>query len=235
MARFLARSGGSVGFIDKSSYSKYFFDVMLPFWGRGTAPRLLEQKVLGAVHVPVGLEWMTFKHVAQPALLPRLGLEKNKYIVVHLFAGSEQRGLSPAVRQKLVDAVAKNFPDLPLVFTGTAKERDYIKHMQLPDNAKLVDTSVQEMAQLIEDSKGVVSVGTGPSHMASIMRKPLMVLVVCHGLAWCGVEQYGDAPITIFARPDLCPDGHNSVGYSRCMDAIDMDALATKAKQEFDK
>jgi hypothetical protein len=58
-------------------------------------------------------------------------------------------------------------------------------------------------------------------------------MCVCHGVAWCGKEQYGDAPIAVFARPDLCPHGHNQDGYARCMNGIDMQAVAARAKQEF--
>ncbi len=233
MARFLARRGGCIGFIDKSPYSRFFYDRMLPFWGRGTAPRLLEQKVLEAAGVPVGIKWMKLKYIPQTQLLSRLGLEKNNYIILHLFAGSQTRGLNPEHQQSLVDALVREFPGVPLVFTGTAHDHGYIQKLTLPNGTVLPTTTVQEMAQLIDDSRGVVSVGTGPSHMASILRKPLCVLCVCHGVPWCGPEQYGDAPIAVFARPDLCPNGHNNEGYARCMNGIDMGQVAAKAKELF--
>ena len=233
IGRLLARRGALVGFADLSTVTPYLYDRLLPRPDRRNTPRLLEQRMLGAVGIPVGKEWMTYNYIPQPQLLPRLGLQKSGYIVVHLFSGSQTRGLDPEHQQGLVDALVREFPRVPLVFTGTAHDHGFIKQLRLSQGTVLPTTTVQEMAQIIDDSKGVVSVGTGPSHMASIMRRPLCVICVCNGLSWCGTEQYGDAPITIFARPDLCPDGHNAEGYARCMNTVDMDALAAKAKLMF--
>lgn len=233
MARLLAKPGGLVGFIDKSSINHFLYSATIPKWGRGNAPRVLEQDALKAAGLPVGIEWMSYRFLPQPQLLPRLGVEKNKYLVVHLFAGSQTRGLDPAHQQALVDGLVREFPGLPLVFTGTAHDHGFIKQLRLPDTALLPTTTVQEMAELLQSSKGVVSVGTGPSHMASLLRVPLVVMCVCHGVAWCGPEQYGDAPIALFARPELCPNGHNSEGYARCMNALDMDALTRRAAALF--
>jgi len=233
MARFIGRSPGVIGFIDKSSWSTYFYDTMLPIWGRGTAPRLAEQAALKAAGVPVGQEYFEYEFIAQPQVFERLGVKAGEYIVVHLFAGSQTRGLDPEHQQALVDALVKEFPGVQLAFTGTDHDHGFIKKLNLPERTVLALTSVQEMAQLIKSAKGVVSVGTGPSHMASIMRVPTAVMCVCHGVPWCGPEQYGDAPIKVFARPDLCPDGHNGEGYARCMNAVDMREVATIATQLF--
>ena len=233
MARFIGRSPGVIGFIDKSSWSKYFYDTMLPIWGRGTAPRLAEQAALKAAGVPVVQEYFEYEFVPQPQVFEKLGVKVGEYIVVHLFAGSQTRGLDPEHQQALVDALVKEFPGVQLVFTGTDHDHGFIKKLNLPEHTVLALTSVQEMAQLIKSAKGVVSVGTGPSHMASIMRVPTAVMCVCHGVPWCGPEQYGDAPIKVFARPDLCPQGHNGEGYARCMNAVDMREVATIATQLF--
>lgn len=233
MARLLARRGSLVGFIDKSSNTKVFYDTVLPHWGRGTAPRLLEQAALKARGVPLGQEYFSYEFAPQPQVFERLKVMPGEYIVVHLFAGSQTRGLNPEHQQTLVDALAQEFPGTQLVFTGTGHDHGFIKKLTLPPGTVLATTSVQEMAQLIKLSKGVVSVGTGPSHMASIMRVPTVVMCVCHGTPWCGTDQYGDAPIAVFARPELCPEGHSGEGYARCMNAINMNAVAAKAKEMF--
>lgn len=233
MARLLARRGSLVGFIDKSSNTKVFYDTVLPFWGRGTAPRLLEQAVLKVRGIPVAQEYFSYEFLPQPQVFERLGIKAGTYIVVHLFAGSQTRGLNPEHQQALVDALAQEFPGTQLVFTGTDHDHGFIKKLTLPQGTVLATTSVQEMAQLLKSAKGVVSIGTGPSHMASIMRVPTVVMCVCHGTPWCDTDQYGDAPIAVFARPELCPGGHNNEGYARCMNAIDMGAVAAKAKEMF--
>lgn len=231
MARFIGRSPGVIGFIDKSRWSKYFYDTMVPIWGRGTAPRLAEQAALKAAGVPISQEYFEYEFIPQPQVFERLKVVAGEYIVIHLFAGSQTRGLDPEHQQALVDALALEFPGTQLVFTGTDHDHGFIKKLNLPEGTVLATTTVQEMAQLIKSAKGVVSVGTGPSHMASIMRVPTAVMCVCHGVPWCGPEQYGDAPIKVFARPDLCPNGHNGEGYARCMNAVDMTEVAQAARQ----
>lgn len=233
MARFIGRSPGVIGFIDKSSWSKYFYDHLIPIWGRGTAPRLAEQEALKAAGVPVGQEYFEYEFVPQPQVFERLGVVAGEYIVVHLFAGSQTRGLDPEHQQQLVDALTQEFPGMQLVFTGTDHDHGFIKKLNLPERVVLASTTVQEMAQLLKSAKGVVSVGTGPSHMASIMRVPTVVMCVCHGVPWCDETQYGSAPIKVFARPGLCPQGHNAEGYARCMNGIDMHKVARAAKRLF--
>jgi ADP-heptose:LPS heptosyltransferase len=193
-------------------------------------PRLLECDALRAAGIPIAMEQMTFKYLPQPGLLARLDLQKNEYVVVGLFSGADARGLSPEKRQELVDALARAMPVMPLVFIGTEKEREQIEHMRLPQNSKIVKTSVQEVSALIDDSACMVSLGTGTSHIASLLHTPLVVLVACQGLQWVGTDQYGDAPIQVFCQPEACPHGHDYSGYGPCLNAVDMKAVATKAK-----
>lgn len=233
MARFLARNGSLVGFIDHSLFNGFIYDKLLPHHNRSGVPRLLERSALVAADIPVSIEQMTFTYLPQPNLLARLGLKKNAYVVVGLFSGGKSRGLSPERRQALIDALARTLSEMELVCIGTAWEREQIAKMRLPYNVKIVETSVQEVASLIEDSLGMVSLGTGTSHIASLLRTSLVVLVACQGLQWVGRDQYGDAPMTVFSRPEMCPFGHEYSGYGKCLDAIDMDAVAQKARDMF--
>lgn len=227
MARFLARRDALIGFIDRSKVNKFLYDKLLYLKpDRSSVPRLLERDALRAADIPIAMEQMTFKYLPQPGLLARLGLQKNGYIVVGLFSGADARGLSPEKRQELVDALVRALPTMPLVFIGTEKEREQITLMRLPQNSKIVETSVQEVAALIDASACMVSLGTGTSHIASLLRKPLVVLVACQGLQWVGTDQYGDAPIQVFCRPEMCPHGHDYSGYGPCINAIDMNAVA---------
>lgn len=231
MARLLARRGALIGYIDRSPVNKFLYDKLIYLKpDRSSVPRLLECDALRAAGIPVALEQMTFKYLPQPDLLARFGLQKNEYVIVGLFSGADARGLSPEKRQELVDALAHAMPTMPLVFIGTQKEREQISHMHLPQNSKIVETSVQEVSALIDNSACMVSLGTGTSHIAAILRTPLAVLVACQGLQWVGTDQYGDAPIQVFCRPEMCPHGHDYSGYGPCINAVDMEAVAAKAK-----
>lgn len=230
IARFLARRGALIGYIDRSPVNKFLYDKMIYLKpDRSSVPRLLECDALSAAGVPVNIDRMTFKYLPQPDLLARFGLQKDEYVVVGLFSGADARGLSPEKRQELVDALARALPTMPLVFIGTEKEREQISHMRLPQNSHIVETSVQEVSALIDNSACMVSLGTGTSHIAAILRTPLVVLVACQGLQWVGADQYGDAPIKVFCQPKACPHGHSYSGYGPCINAVDMDAVATTA------
>jgi len=124
---------------------------------------------------------------------------------------------------------------MTLVFIGTKSEREKLLQLRLPKTAIIADTSVQEAAALIDQAAAMVSLGTGTSHIAAHLRVPLVVLVACQGLQWVGKEQFGDAPISIFSRPDQCPNGHDHSTYGPCINAVDMNAVATAAKEFISK
>lgn len=232
-ARLLARRGGLIGFADAWHWNRRVYDTLLPS-DAARAPRLLEQDALRAAHIPVSVETMTLQHLPQPQLLARLGLEGKKYLVVHLFAGSANRAISNDKRQQLLDALVRVLPHTPLLLTGSQGERAYIEQLRLPPTAQIVagDLSVQELAALIDACACMVSIGTGPSHMASHLGKPLLVLVVCIGVHWCGPEQFGRAAGTIFSYTEACKDGHDfSNPFAGCIEGVDVEAVARAAAE----
>lgn len=234
-ARVLARRGGLIGFTDTARWNVSLYDHLIPS-DITRAPRLLEQDTLKAVGIPIAIEDMRLEYIPQPQLLQKLGLEGKKYLVLHLFAGSESRAMTQEKRQSLIDALAQALPTVPLIFTGTKKERTYIEHLSLPEHAHVVagDLSVQELAELIAQSTCMVSIGTGPSHMASNLQARLIVLVVCIGIPWCGAEQFGDAAATIFSDTNACAGGHDYKDpFPKCIDGIDVEQVARAASGYF--
>lgn len=236
MARLIAKRGALVGYADRSGLSRYICDTLLPLpLDRSRAPRLLEHDALDAAAIPVSKDALTFQYVEQPRLLERLGVRAQQYVIVGLFSGgAEARGLTPGNRQRLVDDLHRAFPSVPLVFTGTRTERERIMQLRLPTDSLVADTTVQELAALIDHARGVVSLGTGTSHIASMLGRPLVVLAACQGLQWVGEAQYGDAPIAVFSRPEYCPGGHDYSTFGRCINAVDCSAVAARAKTMFD-
>jgi ADP-heptose:LPS heptosyltransferase len=234
--RLLAKRGAYIGFVDASLLSPYLYDQVLS-GEQARAPRLHEQAALRAAGIPISIEHETLAYVPQPELLARLTLTGKQYLVVHLFAGSENRGLSGEKRQSLVDALARMLPTVPLLFTGSKAERAYIEKLKLPANAQLVagDLSVQELAELIDRSACMVSIGTGPSHIASNLRRPVIVLVTCVGIPWVGKEQYGEyGAARIFSDTAACAGKHDySKSHPACMEGIDMEQVAESAVSYF--
>lgn len=228
-ARLLARRGALVGFEDASGMNAYLYDRTVPLHPM-QAPRLSEQDALRAARIPIAVPQMRLAFVPAPALLERLQLEPKKYITVHLFAGSENRGPSQRKRQEVLDMLARSMPHTPLVLTGSAAERVRLDALALPERARVVagDLSVQELAALMAQSACVVSVGSGPSHIASSLSVPVLVLVTCHGVPWVGEGQYGEgAEVHIFSDTASCIGGHDhSQPHPACIEGVDAEAVA---------
>lgn len=219
-----------VGYADKSLVSRFVYTHLIPLVGRSRAPRLLECDALEALHISVAEQRPSFAYLPQPELLPRLGLIAGRYVVLHLFSGSDARGLSPDRKQALIEALAAALPDdVRVVLTGSKSERDSLGN-RLPSKAIAADTSLQELAALIDSAAGMVSLDTGAAHIAAHLRKPLVVLASCVGVQWWSKDMYGESvPSALFTRPDMCANGHDYTGYAKCLDAIDVDEVARTA------
>jgi len=229
IARLIARA--LVGYTDASNLNRFLYTKLIPLVGRARAPRLLETDALNTLNIPISIEYPAFKYLPQPNLLEQFGLQVKKYIVLHLFSGSNARGLSPVSKHNLILALSKMLP-MPLVLTGTLKETASLG--ELPLDAHAAHTTLQELAALIDSSAGMVSLDTGAAHIAAHMRKPLIVLASCVGVQWWSPEMYGmGVPRVLFTRLDVCRDGHDYSGYAKCLEAIDMDAVAKKAGDMF--
>ena len=227
-ARLLAKK--LIGFSDRSPFNRFLYNKIIPLVGRSRAPRLLECDALAAAGIPVSTAQPSFKYLPQPELLPRLKLLDRKYVVLHLFSGSNARGLSPERKRALIEALA--LLPLTLVVTGSAKETASLG--TLPPNALSVETSLQELAHLIDHSAGMVSLDTGAAHIAAHLRKPLVVLSSCVGVQWWNKDMYGESvPTALFERIDVCKGGHDYSGYAQCLDIIDFGEVAARARALF--
>ena len=161
---------------------------------------------------------------------PDIRLKEKGYVAVHLFSGSNARGLSPERKRALIEALA--LLPLTLVVTGSAKETASLG--TLPPNALSVETSLQELAHLIDHSAGMVSLDTGAAHIAAHLRKPLVVLSSCVGVQWWNKDMYGESvPTALFERIDVCKGGHDYSGYAQCLDIIDFGEVAARARALF--
>lgn len=224
-ARLLCKKGGLVGFADASNVNPYVYDHLVPEVF-GVAPAELERQALRAVGVPTVVS-PTLACTPTESVLKKFGVEKGRYVVVHLFAGNRGRGLSPQKKRELLQALCRALPDTPLVLTGTKSEKAEATEAAagLPVTVVAGETSVQEMLELIAGSLAVVSVDTGAAHMAAQLSVPLVVLATCLGLHWWKPEQYGaSAQIQLYTSAE--PEGHVFKDYPGCINNIDMDTVA---------
>lgn len=215
-----------IGYSDPSPFN-FLYNKIVPLVGRARAPRLLETDALQALNIPVAADDLTYTYVPQEGLLERLGLTDKGYLILHLFSGSDARGLSPARKRDLIEKLG--ILSIPIIVTGTAKETASLG--KLPEGVRAVQSSIQELAHLIDHAKGMVSLDTGVAHIAAHMKKPLVVLASCVGEQWWSKDQYTLGTYTLFTRSDVCEGRHDYSGYAKCLEAIDFGAVV-KAAQE---
>lgn len=221
-ARLLAKQGGLIGFADASKINGLLYDTVVPF-SRASPPAALERKALGAAGIPVTREWPTLQCVPGP-ITDKFNLAPRDYIMVHLFAGNKSRGLHPDKKRELLAALHAALPDTRLVISGGKNDREEALRITVGLEAAIIagETTLQELMNLIMDSRGVVSIDTGVAHMTAQLGIPLIVLTGCLGRHWWQEGQYRpEAPISVFSRADLCVSGHRvSNGYSDCLGEI---------------
>ncbi len=225
-ARLLAKK--LIGFSDRSPLNRFLYDKVIELVGRSRAPRILECDALAAAGIPVSFTQPSFAYVLQPQLLSKLGLQGGKYAVLHLFSGSNARGLSPDTKRSLIEELAKILP-VPLVLTGSRAETDSLG--VLPAGVCRVETTIQELAHLIDHAAVIVSLDTGAAHIAAHLRKPLVVLASCVGVQWWNKDMYGSGvPTALVTRLDVCEGNHDYSGYAKCLDAIDPVEVAKRVR-----
>ncbi len=229
-ARLLAKSGGLIGFSDASKLNKMLYDKLLPVRS-DIAVAEHDRSALRVADIPISIQFPTMQFVPDDSIFTSLNLVEEKYVVVHLFAGNKSRGLSPDKKHELLMALAKKLPDMRLVISGGDNDRE--EALKVAENIPVMviagEVTLQEMMNLISNSRGVVSIDTGVAHITAQLGKPLVVMTTCLGRNWWFDDQYGvDAPITVLSRGDLCSTSHVYKEYPDCMNKIDMNEVASK-------
>jgi ADP-heptose:LPS heptosyltransferase len=230
IARALVKRGGLVGFIDASRWNSVLYDTLVPVRS-DIAVAEHEREALRTAGLPVVLPFPTLQYVKDAGALRKYGLEEGKFIVVHLFSGSAARGLHPDRKRELLAALAQKLPSTRLVISGGANDKEEALRAAdgLPVKVIAGEATLQDMMNLIKQSRAVVSVDTGMAHITAQLGKPLVVLHSCLGANWWFLGQYGkNAPITAFSRNDLCASGHRYKKYPDCMMAIDIEEVVQK-------
>lgn len=230
VARVLAKRGGLVGFTDVSCWNSVLYDKLVPVRS-DIAVAEHDREALRAAGIPVSLPFPILEFVQNDSVPAKFNLEENKFVAVHLFAGNASRGLHPDKKRELLAVLAKELPNTRLVLSGGANNREEAVQIaaNIPATVIAGEATLQDMMNLIKQSRAVVSVDTGMAHIAAQLGKPLVVLHSCLGANWWFPGQYGkDAPITAFSRSDLCVAGHRYKEYPDCINAIDIEKVVQK-------
>lgn len=225
--RILAKRGGLIGFADASAWSGAVYDRLLNVEpSKAIADH--ERDALRAAGMPVSLPFPSLDYVRDDQVLKKFSLEKDAYLIVHLFSGSTTRGLDPEKKRDLIQALAKALPGVRLVLSGGGADHSEAKRVAEGTDAVVIagEATLQELMNLIAESKGVVSLDTGAAHITAQLKKPLVVLCSCLGANWWLPEQYGtDAAITVLSNRSHCLQGHVHKKYPDCLNMIDVNTV----------
>lgn len=229
VAKLLAGAGGLVGFKDASGWNTTLYDKLVPIRA-DSAVAEHDREALRAAGIPVSLPFPKLEFVHDSSVLTRFNLVVGKYIVVHLFAGGKGRGISPEKSRELLIALKDRLAsEIQLVISGSVADREIVTSVVHGIEVKVIagETTLQEMMNLIKNSRAVVSADTGMAHITAQLGKPLIVMRTCIGRSWWLQEQYGkSANITVFSHDDSCANGHVYKNYPDCINAIEMKEVA---------
>lgn len=229
--RLLACRGSLLGFDDESWVNRFLYDRLLPRPIRDRSVRLHECDALCAFDVPVTVGKLTLNHVPLSGMPEKFGIT-GPYILVHLFSGSKTRGLKTEQMRELLTALAEQMPGTTFVLSGGAEDVAEAAEASrgLPVIIIAGRASLQELMNLIIDSRTVVSLDTGVGHLAAHLGRPPVIMSTCLGrISWWGPDQYGPGiPAALFTRADQCASGHVFKPYPECLAAINMCAVAEK-------
>lgn len=231
-ARVLAKRRGLIGFFDPSKWNNVLYDQFLPFRPESAIAEH-EREVLKMAGFSVLLPFPTLECVRDSSVFAKFSVEEGKYVIAHFFAGGKGRSISPEKSRELLIALRETLPrEVSIVVSGSGTERETALTLAHDINARVIagEATLQEMMNLIRQSRAVVSVDTGMAHITAQLRKPLIVMRTCVGHNWWFPGQYGEgAPITIFSRDDLCADNHSYKDFPACINEIDIENVARYA------
>lgn len=233
-ARLLARRGGLVGFVDAFRWNGVLYDQLVPIEAEESIAEH-EREVLATVEVTVSLPFPKLICLPDGAIVEKFGVDAEKFIIVHFFAGGKGRSVSPEKSIELLTALRRVLSDdISILVSGSSADRSSARAIAEGIDAKVIagETTLQEMMCLIKESRCVISVDTGMAHIAAQLGTPLVVMRTCIGRNWWLAEQYGEnAPITVCSHDTSCRDGHVNKEYPDCLNEILAEEVANAARQ----
>lgn len=194
-ARIITKKGGLIGYFDIWRHTEKIYDILLT---TSVTKSILcnEKDALQALDIPISLDKPTLLSNNDEVILKKFNLHKNRYVVLHLFSGSDYRGLSRENMERIAGVVSVYVKEesMKLILTGGYSEKDVIAEIaQLYDAIPVAgETSVEDLINLINFSAKIVSVDTGAAHIASGLKKRLIVLRCYQTKHWWMPEHYSE-------------------------------------------
>jgi len=167
------------------------------------------------------------------------GAQAGKYIVFHPGARWETKRWPNEKWAELADSVSKRaglpglpgLAGLPVIFTGSGGESGMVKEI-INGRKNLFSAAgrltLLELSALLKDAGLIVTVDSGPMHIAAVFSTPIVALFGPTSTAKTGPRSSGPLKL-VTARFDCAPCFKRGCGVKpNCMDAITAAEVETK-------
>ncbi len=235
-ARLVTRRGRLVGYQDPWKWNSLLYDHVLPY-DHQKALLLHEQSAVMVLGVPVTIRKPVLKYIPDVGVHERFALPTKSYIILHLFAGTGGRGFTRERRIALVRMMQETFGSrYTIVLTGGASDETYADEVAqgFPVRVLAGKTTVQELANLIVGSAGVVSIDTGVAHMTAQLGISLVVTRSCFAYNWWSKDQY-DGSVLVLSNDAVCSAGHRADRADNCLNSVPVEEIIHSAQIHFEK
>ncbi len=232
-ARVVTKGGGLIGYTDTFPLNRLLYDVLLKT-DHEKAVFLHDQDALRAAQIPVVADKLRYEITPDDTVLARFSLAQDAYIVLHLFSGSINRGLSRESMDRITETVtawAKG--KYTVVLTGGKGDQEVLNILGETHGAVSTAgrTSVREMANLIRYAEIVVSVDTGAAHMASGLGKRTIVMRCYQTANWWQEVQYTNRVTVLTGEKGSTETEIRNQPYPHSLNSISMDALTCELER----
>lgn len=199
-ARLITKRGGLIGFDDGSKLVHVLYDTVLQ---QDKDRSVYKNDCLLAEAVTSRFLCSKPTHTIVPdkRFLEPYGLCEGNYIVLNMFSGSPQRGLSLENKMRLVTAVLAGDTKSKVIITGSMNDKPEAEKLLGDPRVQVVAGPIDELQNLLYFAKGVVSIDTGTAHISSGLGKPLVVLCSYAARAWWQADQHPDTTVVFIGEP----------------------------------
>jgi heptosyltransferase III len=195
-------------------YPGALLDLRPPPGGPHEVERNLSLVAAAGFEPPAGDTGLLRLRGGLPALPPQVASLAGRYVVLHPTASVPARSLTPAHAAELADALRE--AGHAVVLTGTEVDRRLAARLGDGVVSLVGQTSLAELAAVLRSAECLVTVNTGPAHLAAAVGAPVVSLFapVVPVEAW---RPWGVATVVLGdqraacagTRARVCPvDGH---------------------------
>lgn len=176
---WLARKSGAstiLGLDDAREGARFFYQAAVPADPTGDGVPHSVDRYLALVRAlgPAIDETSALAGDWLPPGEPVAGLPSEPFVVLHPFARGTAKALDWQAVRRLCDA----WHDLPVVLVGQSTDAPHAPHASLPRNVvnQVNATTLLQLIGILRRAAWVVSVDSGPMHLASALHRPLVAI-----------------------------------------------------------